>query len=169
MQTISKIIYWTSLILIFLFVVVPFVGKFTPFEFTNDNFQNSFEQFRFFGLPVVILLTLFGTLKPKNSTTTKTTKIILTICISLLSIFILFATVFAGMCRWTNNKVLFNNINDNTTKIVLRDFGCGATDSGSPTYKVCKIKKVMPSLVWVTDIDTTKIDKQVWQRADNKE
>ena len=169
MQTSNKIIYWTSLVLIFIFVIVPFVGQFTPLELTNDNFENSFEQFRFFGLPVVILLTLFGTLKTKDSTGTKTTKIVLTICVSLLSVFILFITVFAGMCRWTNNKVLFHNINDKTTEIVLRDFGCGATDSGSPTYKVCKIKTILTSLIWVTDIDTTKIDRQIWQRVDNKE
>lgn len=169
MQTSSKIIYWTSLTLIFIFVIVPFVGQFTPLEFTDDNFQNLFEQFRFFGLPVVILLTLFGTLKTKDSTATKTTKIVLTICVSLLSIFILFISIWGAMCRWTNNKVIFNNINDKTQKIVLRDFGCGALDSGSPTYKVCKIKTIRPSLIWVTGIDTTKIDRQIWQRVDNKE
>jgi hypothetical protein len=169
MQTSSKIIYWTSLVLIFVFVIVPFVGQFTPLEFTNDNFQDSFEQFRFFGLPIAILLTLFGTLKAKDSTGTKTSKIVLTICISVFSVFILFMTVFAGMCRWTNNKILFNNITDKTTKIVLRDFGCGATDSGSPTYKVCKIKSITPLLIWVTAIDTTNIDRQIWQRVDNKE
>ena len=169
MQTSNKIIYWTSFVLIFVFVIVPFVGQFTPLEFTNDSFQDSFEQVRFFGLPIVILLTLFGTLKSKDSTGTKTTKIVLTICISLFSVFILFMTVFAGMCRWTNNKILFENINNTKTKIVLRDFGCGATDSGSPTYKVCKIKNITPFLIWVTSIDTTKIDRQLWRRAENKE
>ena len=169
MQTSNKIIYRTSLVLIFVFVIVPFVGQFTPLEFTGDYFQSLFEGFRFFGLPLVIMLTLFGTLKPKDSTATKTTKIILTIFVSLLSVFMLFISIWTGMCRWTNNKVLFNNIDDKTTQIVLRDFGCGATDSGNPTYKVCKIKNLLPSIIWVTEIDTTKIDRQVWQRVDNKE
>src|SRR5690606_10065784 len=102
MQTSNKIIYWTSLVLIFVFVIVPFVGQFTPLEFTNDNFSDLFEQVRFFGLPIVILLTLFGTVKAKDSTGTKTGKIVLTICISLFSFFVLFMTAFAGMCRWTN-------------------------------------------------------------------
>jgi len=169
MRTSNKIIYWTSLVLIFIFVIVPFAGQFTPLEFTNDNFQDSFEQLRFFGLPILVLLTLFGTIKRKDSAGTKTTKIVLTICISLFSVFFLFMTVFAGMCRWTNNKILFENKNDKTTKIVLRDFGCGATDSGSPTYKVCKIKNISPFLIWVTSIDTTKIDRLIWQQVDNKE
>jgi hypothetical protein len=92
----------------------------------------------------------------------------LTIGVSLFSIFILFITLFAGMCRWTDNEILFNNVNDNTTHIILRDFGCGATDSGQPSYKVCKIKNILPSLIWVTDFDTTKIDRKVWKRT-NKE
>jgi hypothetical protein len=127
------------------------------------------EKIRFFGLPVAILLTLFGTLKQKDAATTRMIKIVLTICVAIFSVFILFMTVFASMCRWTNNKVLFENKNDKTTKIVLRDFGCGATDSGSPTYKVCKIKSISPLLVWVTNIDTTKIDRVTWQRVENKE
>lgn len=169
MRRSSKIIYWISLTLIFLFVVMPFVKQFTPFEITNNNLENSFAQIRFFGLPAAILLTLFKTIKPQNSTAIKTTKIIFTICLSLLSIFILLIAGFAGMCRWTNNQVLFNNINDKTTKIILREFGCGATDSDTPTSKVCKIKFILPSLIWVTDIDTNKIDRQIWQRVENKE
>lgn len=165
MQTIRKIIYWVSLASIFIFVIVPFIGQFTRLEFANDNFQDLFEQIRFFGLPIAILLTLFGTLKHKDTASTKTTKTILTICVAAFSAFILFMTVFAGMCRWTNNKVLFENKEDKTIKIVLRDFGCGATDSGSPAYKVCKIKAISPLLIWVTDIDTTKIDRRIWQRV----
>lgn len=167
MQTISKIIYWISITLIFLFVVVPFIGQFTPLEITNKSFQDKFEQFRFFGLPVAILLTLFGTLKSKDSGERKTGKIALTITICIISIVILFITVFASMCKWTDNKILFENIHDNTTKIVLRNFGCGATDSGTPNYKVCKIKNISPALIWLTNIDTTKIDKQIWRRVDN--
>jgi len=169
MRTSKKIIYWTSLAFIFLFVIVPFVGQFTPLEFTNDNFKTLLEEIRFFGLPIAILLTLFGTLKPKDSTASKGIKIALTISVSALSFFFLLVSAFGNMCGWTNNKTLFNNINDKTTKIVLRDFGCGATDSGSPIYKVCKIKNISPVFIWVTDTDTTKIDRQVWQRVDNKE
>jgi hypothetical protein len=170
MQTITRIIYWTSLASIFIFVIVPFIGQFTPLEFTNNNFQDIFEQIRFFGLPIAIILTLFGTLKHKDTSTTKATKTVLTICVAVFSVVVLFMTFFAGiMCRWTNNKVLFENKNDKTTKIVLRDFGCGATDSGLPTYKVCKIKNISTLLIWVTGIDTTKIDRQIWQRVDDIE
>ena len=169
MQTISKIIYLASLTLILLLVVVPLIGHFTPLEITDESFQDAYLEFRFYGLPIIILLTLFGTIEPQNSIATKAAKIVLTIGVSIFSIFILFIAVFAGMCRWTNNEILFNNVNDKTTQIILRDFGCGATDSGQPTYKVCKIKNILPSLIWVTDFDTTRIDRQIWKRTNKKE
>ncbi len=168
MHKIKKIIYWISLTLILLLAVVPFIGHFTPLEITNENFLNIYEQICFFGLPIVILLTLIGTLRPQNSDAIKTIKITLTICASLFSPIVLLSTFFLfGMCRWTDNEVLFRNLHDNSTQIILRDFGCGATDSGRPIYKVFKRTKILPSLIWVTDFDTTKIDRQVWQRIEN--
>ncbi|ANH80882.1 hypothetical protein A8C56_07725 [Niabella ginsenosidivorans] len=65
MQAGKKIIFWTSLILIFIFIIAPFVIRFTPLEFTSNNSLDSFEEFRFSGLPATILLTLFGTLKKR--------------------------------------------------------------------------------------------------------
>jgi NADPH:quinone reductase-like Zn-dependent oxidoreductase len=60
---------------------------------------------------------------------------------------------------------LFDNSENPSEKIVLREFGCGATDSGSPALRVCKIKTITPYLIWVTKTDTTTIDRQVWKRA----
>jgi len=153
----------------FIFVIVPFVGQFTPLEVTSNNFKNSFDKIRSFGLPMAILLTLFGTLKPQDSKKDKNTKIVLTFSVFLISVFILKIIVFAKMCGWTDNQTLFYNINDKSTKIILRDFDCGALDSGDPVYKVCKIKNIFPNLIWVRNIDTTEIDRKVWLRVDNEE
>jgi uncharacterized BrkB/YihY/UPF0761 family membrane protein len=168
MQKIKKIIYWTSLIAILLLVVVPIIGQMTPLEFTNDDFKEGYEEFRFYGLPIVLLLTLFETIKPQDSKNKKLTKIVLTICLSLFSVFILFITLFAGMCRWTDNKVLFHKTKDESTKIILREYGCGATDSGRPNYKIFKVKYIVPYIYWVTDFDTIKIDKQIWHSEESK-
>jgi hypothetical protein len=64
----------------------------------------------------------------------------LTVLASVICFLVLLFSVFAGMCAWTDNKTLFIKANDPTTKIILRDYGCGATDSGSPIYKVFKVK-----------------------------
>lgn len=167
MQLTRKIIYWTSLGLILLFIMVSVLENFTPLEFTNNDYQDLFEEIQFWVLPIAILLTLFGTLKSKDSAANKGIKIALTISISILTFFFLFMLAF-NMCAWTTDKTLFYNTNNKASKIVLRDFGCGATDSGYPTYKVCKIRNISPLFIWVTGIDTTKIDKQIWLSVENK-
>ena len=169
MEIINKIIYWTSLTLIFLFVIVPFVAIFTPFEYTNDELWSQIVRVRFLWLPVLILLTLFGTLKPQNSASNNQIKIILTICVSLFFTFISFVIMFAYKGKWTDKEILFNNINDKNTKIVLQEYGLGGGLYKTPTYRICKIKNILPSLIWVTEIDTTKIDRQTWQQVEEQE
>jgi hypothetical protein len=104
MQPSSKIIFWTSITLISFLVIVPFLAQFTPLEFTDDKLRNSIEQFRFFGLPLIILLTLFGTLKSKDRPETKIAKVVLTIVISAISVLILFTIALGDRCNWTENK-----------------------------------------------------------------
>lgn len=169
MKRSNKIIYWTSIAVICVFTIIPFLAKFVRLEISNQGFRNVFDQIRFFIFPVAILLTLFGTIKSKDTTDTKTIKIILTVGASLISVFILAMKMFAGMCEWTTNKILFRKVDDKMTLIVLRDFGCGATDSGLSLNKVCKTKNLFPSVIWVTEIDTSKIDRKVWQRVAGQE
>lgn len=168
MRAFSKIIYWGALLLLVCFVIVPVIERFTQLEFTND-FRDRFEDLRFFVLPIAILCTLFGTIKAKDAYEIKTGKIILTICVALFCVGVLFVTVFSGMCQWSDGKIIFEDRNDKTTKIILRDFGCGATDSDLPVYKLVKVKAITPFLNRVTNVDTTKIDRELWQRVVEKE
>jgi hypothetical protein len=74
--------------------------------------------------------------------------------------------LFLNMCDWTTNKVFFKNINDPSTLIVQRSFGCGATDSSLPKIEVSKTIQITPYFIWVTDIDTTQINKSEWTRVE---
>ena len=141
---------------------MPIIGQFTPIEVANKNLTNAYEVSRFFCLPLVILLTLFGTIKPKHAANHIIIKVVLTICVSLFSVLILIIIWFASWCNWTNKKVLFKNKKNRNTTIVLRAYGCGAWDSDSPIYKVYKVKKILASFNWVTETDTTNINMQNW-------
>jgi hypothetical protein len=168
MQKLSKLIFKGSIMLIILIIAVSIIGHFLPLEFTNDHIQECFEQFRFYALPILILLTLFGTLN-RQDTSAKILKIVATITASFFTLVILFFSAFSGMCRWTNGDILFQNKTDKRVSIILREFGCGATDSGSPTYKVCKVEMIAPGLMWISNVDTTKLNKNMWQRAERRE
>jgi hypothetical protein len=151
-------------VLIILIVALSIIGYFLPLEFTNERVPDSFEQFRFYALPLLLLLTLFGTLRKKDTQGTNTLKVVTTSIAALFCFLLLFFSAFAGMCRWTTSKTLFYNRKDQTTRIVLREFGCGATDSGKPTYKVSKVITITPGLLLITDIDTARVDRNIWVR-----
>ena len=165
MQMFNRIIFWIAIVSILFFILPPIIGLLLPLEFTNDRFKDIYEKIRFTTLPIAILLTLFGTIKITDSSQRKTTKIVLTIVAAVLSGMILFFSFWSGMCAWATERILFDNSENPSKKIVLREFGCGATDSGSPVIRVCKIKTITPYLIWVTKADTTSIDRQVWTRA----
>jgi hypothetical protein len=169
MQKLRKLIYKSSLVLLTLIVLLPIIGHFLPLVFTNDNIPDTFEEARFYVLPILILLTLFGTIKRPDNEGANALKIVSTVIVSLFTSVVLFFSAFSGMCRWTTGETLFQNRNDENTNIVLREFGCGATDSGSPTYKVCKVKTIISGLQWIVNVDTTKIDRSEWQRTSNQE
>ena len=162
MKVVGKIIFWTSVLLIISFVVLPFIIKISSLEFINDDYTLVYENARFYLLPICILLTLFGTIKKSESRDRKGVKIGLTVLASFISLIVLFFSIFADMCSWTDNKILFIKADDPKTKIVLRDYGCGATDSGKPIYKIFKVTALSSYLVHVTVIDTTKMDKTQW-------
>lgn len=169
MKVISKLIFWISILLSFVFVALPIIIDFTSLQFTNDHYKSNYEEIRFYLLPIIILLTLFGTIKKKYTRDRIVETVRLTVLASVICFLVLFFSVFAGMCAWTDNKTLFIKADDPTIKIVLRDYGCGATDSVSPIYKVFKVKRINLYLVSVTDIDTTKIDKTRWICVNRKE
>jgi hypothetical protein len=162
-----KFIFWTSIFFIGFWILLPILELFIPLEFTDNEIKNSFYNIRFWGLPLSIMLTLTGTLKPNDSSIGS--KVILTLLISGISVFIMIISLFGDMCGWTaTGKVFFEDKKDHSIKIVERDYGCGALDSGLPKYKVVKIKELTKYLVLVTEIDTNKIDKSEWIRVPNE-
>ena len=143
------------------------VGSFIPIEFADNNYEFIYDSLRFYGFPIAIMLSLTGTIKKKDESGQIAVKVFLTFCVSAFSVFIMFMTLFSGMCDWTTNKVFFENKQNTSIKIVQRDFGCGATDSSPATIKLFKIKEITPLLIWVTDIDTNQINKSEWSRIQN--
>ena len=170
-QRLLKIIRWTSIIFLCLWILIPVLGFFIPLEFANKNSELIYTKIRFCGLPIAaILLVLTYKIKNKHTPILIVYKIILAIGVAFLFYFIA-AIILLGssMCAWTTDKVFFENRQNHSVKIVQRSFGCGATDSDYPTVKVFKIREITPVFIWVTKIDTNKINKNEWIRIENTE
>ncbi len=168
MKTLSKIVFLTSLSFIGGCIFIGILGSLLPIEVIDDNLVYYYMVIRFYGIPITIILTLTGTIKQKDKAGLIIGKIIATIAMSIFSLFIVFMVLFSNMCGWTTNRVFFENTQNKTIKIVERNFGCGATDSGEPVYKIFKLKEITKYFIWVTEIDTNQIDKSEWTRINNK-
>lgn len=142
------------------------VGHFIPLEFTDRKEQYYYESIRFFGFPIAILLTLTGTVKNKDHNGVKFGKIILTVLTSLAVFYFSGLAILGDMCQWSTERIVFESKID-SDKIVIRSFGCGATDSGSPTYGTFKVKYFTRHFILATPIDTTRVDQTLWKRIDS--
>ena len=162
MNRIKKIIFWTAVVCIGLWLIMPVIRWILDIEFATDSIKSNYKEFMFFVVPIAILLTLLGTIKGKDNGSIIAGKVIGTVVLVAVTIFIMFMSIFADMCVWTNREVLYEHKNDSNTKIIVRDFGCGATDSGPPTVAIYKVQYFTDYFIRATKIDTAKIDKKEW-------
>ena len=163
----KKIIFFISIVLIIFWVSTPIIGLFIPLEFSNRELESAFEHIRFYGIPISILLTLFGSIKTNESKGNIAGKIVVTFIISGLSIFFLFISIFANMCDTTNRKTLFENKQNENLKIIEREYGCGATDSSPPNVSIYKVRQLTKYFIYPTKIDTNDLDKNEWQKIND--
>lgn len=141
---------------------MPVLRWIMDLEFATDSIKSNYKEFLFFAIPIAILLTLFGTINDKDKGSKIAGKVIGTSIAAAVTVFIMFMSIFTDMCVWTNRQVLYENKNDSNTKIIVRDFGCGATDSGPPTVGIYKVRYFTDYFIRSTKIDTAKIDKNEW-------
>jgi hypothetical protein len=137
-----------------------------PIGFTDGEIEFEYYKISFFGVPLSLLFTLTGTIKPQDSALIIGGKILQTIVASVVSGFFVFIIAWASTtCRWTSGDVFFQNRNNPHVKIVERNFGCGATDTSRPVIEIFKVRELTEGVIWVTEIDTSMIDKAEWVRV----
>jgi hypothetical protein len=165
MQVLLKTVYWTSILLLSFWVLTSILLIVLPIEITNDDYAMTYRISRFFGIPITILLTLTGTIKREDTARAIVSKVFTTILLSSLIAFIIAFLALLGMCGETTREVYFENKKHPSTKIVRRSFGCGATDSSPDVIRLRKVVRLTSYLIWVTNIDTTQINKSEWIRV----
>jgi hypothetical protein len=151
--------------LLCIFLITPITGRFIPIEFANTGIRDRAEESRFFAVPVLIAIILFSTIKYADTALEKILKVISALGAAFLVMIIMGMSALAGMCSWSNGEVLYQHRLQKGTRIVVRYYGCGATDSGSPTKKICTISQITPFFIRVAAADTTGLDPEIWQRV----
>ncbi|WP_160292139.1 hypothetical protein [Pedobacter lusitanus] len=160
----NKIIFWISIAIIIIWMIIALFGKIIPLEIKIGNPGDFHQLFVFYALQTAVLFTMFGTLKRKDSKKLLIGKVILTCIVAAAACFLTFITVFAGMCAWSTDQVLMEKKDSPDTRIVLRRKSCGSPQGTLPQYKTSKVKYITSRLFWIKDIDTNTIDKKQWIR-----
>lgn len=148
-----------------LWAIMPLIRYVLDIEFATDDFKSSYKEFLFFAVPIALLFTLTGTLKPKDTAGIVILKTLGTVGVAFVIMFIMFMSIFADMCAYYNEDVLYEHKDDPSTQIVVRSFGCGATDSSPASMHVQQLEYFTKYFIRATAIDTATIDKSQWNKV----
>jgi len=169
-QFFLKIIYYLSIISLCLWGVALILRIFLPLEFANHDSEMIYIKIRFYWFIIsAVLLILTGVIERKHTLNLIITKIILSFGIVGFSIFVTMGIIIGSVCGWTvDDKVFFENKQNSSIKIIMRNYDCGALDSSYPDFRPYKVRKISDNFNWATKIDTTKINRNEWIRIENK-
>ncbi len=164
MEELRKAILQIAISLLIFWIISPILFNLIGLEFTETQFRDSYEEARFFGLPICILLTLLGTLKSTDNSIRIFFKVFLTIGTSIFAVFILIAMLWSHMCDWTNEETFYVSKNSEKVKIIKRRYGCGMVDSGPPIEEIFKVREVSEYFIIASKINVNFIDETKWRK-----
>ena len=160
-RKVKQTIFWCSLAFIMLTVFSLTVGQVLPIEFEDYKVMHSYYDIIMQGLPIAVLLTLIGTIKKKNSKTKNWILVGLTILTSIISFAIMISLILRiGFGAWTTETILYRHKTERK-EIKEQLFDIGALGYGG--RRTVQIKPYLEYWVFVTEIDTLKINKDHWE------
>jgi hypothetical protein len=130
MKIFRRLIVFAILIWI---IRIPIEVKYI-FEFKSVALSDYYEKFVNYGMGIFIFAFFLTFIKRENSIGKNLLLVLGSVICSLVMFFLFFLAVFADeMCSYKTTKII-ETISP-TKQVVEREFGCGATDSSSPTVK----------------------------------
>lgn len=161
MTSLNRIVFISSLFVIVLIITFRMLLSLTHLEYASNAVSASLNSFTGILLPLAIVLTLTGTLFEKDGILAAISKVILTLFVALVTLFLMMVSGI-GFCGWSHRETAFSNKENPSKTIVIRDFGCGAMDGGPTRSAVFMVNPVAPGLNWTVEVDTLKLDTVKW-------
>ena len=127
MSKIYKAIYWLSLTIIISGILSLIIYQYSNLEFANETIRHSFFNIVFWGIPLAILLTLFGTINKANKKSKNifiSSLTILGACLVLFLIALIGPFIFPYLIV-INEKLLFVHKSNNEVSIKEQTYTYG--------------------------------------------
>ncbi len=166
-MTVRRLLIWLSWTYISLAVLLTLILNLAPIEFVDSSKELAYQSWRWIGVAVCIGVLLLCRITTSDTGWTIAGKITAAVVVSLISLVVFGFIGFASfMCAWSERKTIYVHNEDPERRIVLRDFGCGATDSGPPIVKVFEMERLNSWFNYVSKVDTTAIDYAQWRSVE---
>ena len=164
-NSIIKFTYYTSIFLIAIWLLRRFVFWVIGLEFANSELEFQYLYSWVYILPFAVMLTLAKEFMNGKRPKKLAQAILLRVGLSVLSVFIVFISLFTNMCGWIEKDVCYLSKHDKGS-VSLMEYSCGAYDSYTGTKRETRMITPLNSYFnWNNKCDTTEIDKEKWQRV----
>lgn len=167
LRKLFKIIFYSALVWILLFLWAITGGQVVPLEFQDAGQRNQFYLILLLGTLIAILCTLFGTIR-KNHTRLENVFIIMGTCLLAFGCFkLMVSDLFTvGRGGWITMNIAYEKRGNPAIQIREQEF-----DTGAFGYSGSRVVEVRP-LLWVfwkiTPVDLAAVDATEWDLI-NKE
>jgi len=166
-RRILTILAWTNIAAA---CILTLVLNLAPFEFSSATVESSFLAWRVLGIAASVCLLILLQIRDTDHGLERALKLIAAVVFTVIYLAVAGIIGFArGMCSWSERSTVFINEDDPGRRIVIRDFGCGATDGGPPVIKTFEMKRLTNWLNYVHQVDTTLIDRAQWRRVESEQ
>jgi hypothetical protein len=144
-----------------LLVILLFVLRFFGVE-PRSAYETEIENIQVYGLPLVILLSLFLTVDKRNGVRRNITWLILTPIFSYLSAMFMPIVVVFSMQHWVDFDIPYAHNEDSNRTIREQYYDLGALGYKRPG----RVVEVRPTLVffeYCVPVDTNRLQKSEWR------
>ena len=164
LKALSRIIFYIILFFLIICFWTLTIGQKINIEFSDSEIASKFYYYVFTFTPILILLTLIGTIRKKNSKIKNGIIIFLTAILSLIVFSYLLQNMFSiGFGNWENMEILYTNKKDKSKKIIKQQYDAGALGYGN--YRIVEITNFTKYFNKIDNIDTMKVNKTEWKKV----
>lgn len=161
-----KILFRLSLTLLLFNVVYLIIMNSLSLEYITFEMNELDEQYIFFSFPLFFLLFFISTIKRNEYRGWTVLRIMGGFLVGFLFMITMVILTFSDWCAYNTFKTLAVYKTDTTRKLVLRDFGCGATDSSPASFHTFESKTYGNIFISYRRVDTSKINKTLWTQIE---
>lgn len=152
-----------------IFVIAHILYAFLPLQIIDDTLSRKIFDYKLYTIPIAVFFVYLELIKTKSTFTDFIILVLISVSSTVMYYILSSLIIFMSMCGYVNRTTLYENKTNSNIQIIIREYGCGAFDSGLPIVHVHKVQNFFNKVEYYTEIDTNKINPNEWIRVEVNE